>query len=128
MACILLEWHDEKAIDDALARGDLDEAKRLAFAFAPVLVPPTPDQKKQPPKKEIPVPHLRGRAKVYMAMKNWQAAATDIEEVYLRVNSTAGWLSMHTEELTWILELKAKVREVLEESQRSQQSATPSAP
>lgn len=115
----VIEWHDEKAVDDALARGDLEKAKRLAFTFAPVEEPTSPDQK-QPRKKEIPVPHLRSRAKVYMAMKDWQAALKDIEAVYLKVNSTAGWLSMHTEELSQTLELKAKIRIALEMGRRNQ--------
>ncbi len=114
----VLEWHDEKAVDDALARGDLEQAKQLAFTFAPVQAPMPPDQK-QPRKKEIPVPHLRSRAKVYMAMQDWQAAFTDIEDVYLRVNSKAGWLSMRTEELDRTEELKGEIRGALGESRRS---------
>ena len=102
-----------------MARGDHERAKRLAFTFAPVEEPTPPDQKK-PHKKEISIPHLRSRAKVYMAMEDWQAAFTDIEEVYLRVNSKAGWLSMRTEELDRTVELKAKVQRALEEGRRSQ--------
>ena len=104
-----LEWHDEKAVDDALARGDLEEAKRLAFAFAPVETPTPPDQK-QPPKKEIPVPHLRSRAKVYMALGDYEAAGVDIQDVYLRVNSKAGYLSMRTAELEQTEKLRDAIR------------------
>lgn len=102
----VIEWHDEKAVDNALARGDLDEAKRLAFAFAPVADPTTPDKK---PAKAISVPHLRSRAKVYMAMQQWQAAFDDAEQAYLAVNIKAGWLSMRTAELDMTEKLKAAI-------------------
>jgi hypothetical protein len=102
----VIEWHDEKAVDAALARGDLNEAKRLAFAYAPVADPASPDQK---PAKTISVPHLRGRARVYMAMKQWQAAFDDAEQAYLAVNIKAGWLSMRTAELDLTEKLKAAI-------------------
>ncbi len=44
-----------------------------------------------------------------MAMENWHAAYTDTQDVYLRVNSKAGWLSMRTKELDRTEDLKAKV-------------------
>jgi len=113
----VIEWHDEKAVDDALARGDLDEAKRLAFAFAPVEEPTPPDQKKKKPAKKISIPHLRSRAKVYMAMENWQAAFDDIQQTYLSVNSKAGWLSMRTAELDETEKLKAIILEALEQTE-----------
>ena len=99
----VIEWHDEKAVDAALARNDLDEAKRLAFAHAPVADPASSDQ------KPISVPHLRSRAKVYMAMKQWQAAFDDAEKAYLAVNIKAGWLSMRTAELEMTEKLKAAI-------------------
>ena len=99
----VIEWHDEKAVDAALARNDLDEAKRLAFAYAPVADPASSDQ------KPISVPHLRSRAKVYMAMKQWQAAFDDAEKAYLAVNIKAGWLSMRTAELEMTEKLKAAI-------------------
>ena len=102
----VIEWHDEKAIDAALTRGDLDEAKPLAFAFAPVVDPATPDQK---PAKAISVPHLRSRAKVYLAREQWQSALDDAEQAYLAVNSKAGWLSMRTAELDMTEKLKVAI-------------------
>ncbi len=111
----VIEWHDEKAVDDALARGDQDEAKRLAFAFAPLEQPVLPGQKK-PRVKKISVPHLRSRAKVYMAMGNLKAALADAEQTYLAVNSKAGWLSMRTDELDEIEELRATIRRALEQA------------
>ncbi len=111
----VLEWHDEKAVDAALARGDLGEAKRLAFAFAPLEEPTPPDQKKKPV-KDISVPHLRSRAKVYMAMENWEAAFADIQETYLSVNGKAGYISMRTAELDEVEELKADILHAIEQA------------
>jgi hypothetical protein len=111
----VLEWHDEKAVDAALASGDLGEAKRLAFAFAP-LEEPTPPGEKKKPVKEISVPHLRSRAKVYMAMENWEAAFADIQETYLSVNSKAGYISMRTAELDEVEELKADILHAIEQA------------
>lgn len=104
----LLEWQDEKAVDEALDRGDLELAKRLAFTYAPVDPPANPDQKKKPAKK-VGVPHLRARTKVSMALGDMEAAKADVQEVYLEVNRKAGWLSMRTQDLDETEKLKAKV-------------------
>lgn len=108
----VIEWHDEQAVDQAIARGDLDEAKRLAFAFAPVEQPTPPGQKPKPA-KAISNPHLRARAKVYMAMGEWASAFADAEAAYLEINSKAGWLSMRTAELDEIERLKAEIEKRL---------------
>jgi hypothetical protein len=113
----VIEWHDEKAVDAALARGDLDEAKRLAFAFAPVVDPAMPAKK---PAKTISVPHLRSRAKVYMAMQQWQAALDDAEQAYLAVNIKAGWLSMRTAELDMTEKLKATIIAAREQAESAE--------
>jgi hypothetical protein len=113
----VIEWHDEKSVDAALARGDLDEAKRLAFAFAPVVDPAMPDKK---PAKVISVPHLRSRAKVYMALKQWQDAFDDAEQAYLAVNIKAGWLSMRTAELDMTEKLKAAIIAAREQAESAE--------
>tara|TARA_B110000908_G_scaffold96046_1_gene113589 strand:- start:260 stop:2905 length:2646 start_codon:yes stop_codon:yes gene_type:complete len=94
----VIELHDEKMVDDALAQKDLEEAKRLAFAYAP-LVEPTPKGQKKKKTVKISVPHLRSRAKVYLAMGELKAAYADAEEAYLAVNIRAGYISMRTDEL-----------------------------
>jgi hypothetical protein len=104
----VLEWHDEKAVDEALARVDLDEAQRLAFAFAP-LEEPTPAGEKNKPAQKISIPHLRSRAKVYLAMGDLEAALADAEQSYLAVNSQAGYISMRTAELDETESLKATI-------------------
>ncbi|MFK7788183.1 MAG: hypothetical protein AB8C95_01650 [Phycisphaeraceae bacterium] len=105
----VMEWQDEKAVDDALSRGDLKEAKRLAFAFAP-LEEPTPEGQKPKAKKKISVPHLRSRAKVYAAMGEWESALKDAQAVYLEVNKKAGWLSMRTKDLQRTERLRDRIQ------------------
>ncbi|MEK9985505.1 MAG: hypothetical protein VW879_12275, partial [Opitutae bacterium] len=94
-----IEIHDEQLVDAALARGGLEEAKRLAFAHAPVEQVPPPDAPRNWKPKKLTVPHLRSRAKVYQAMGNLQAAYTDAQQCFLEVNSKAGHLAMRTEDL-----------------------------
>lgn len=112
----ILERHDEKAIDDALARGDLEEAKRMAFLFAPV-EEATPRGEKKKPAKKISNPHLRSRAKVYLAMGNLDAAFADAEQAFLTVNSKAGWLSMRTVDLEETEALKANILNALQKAE-----------
>ena len=111
----VLEWHDEKAIDDALSSGDLEKAKRLAFKLAPLVEPVPPDENKRVKKSDttISLPHLRSRAKVYMAMKDWRAALADAEEVYLRLKRRDGFLSMRTDELEEAERLRATILSAL---------------
>jgi hypothetical protein len=108
----VIESHDEKMVDDALARKDLDEAKRLAFAHAP-LKDPTPKGKKKKKSDKISIPHLRSRAKVYLAMGKFEAAQADIQEVFLKVNTVAGYISMRTDELEEAEALKATISTAL---------------
>jgi hypothetical protein len=56
---------------------------------------------------KVIVPHLRSRAKVYLAMGKLKAAQADIQEVYLKVNTAAGYISMRIEELEETEALKA---------------------
>ncbi len=112
----VLEAHDEIAVDAALARSDLDEAKRLAFAFAP-LEEPTPEGEKKKPAKKIAIPHLRSRAKVYFAMGDLKAAYADAEQCYLAVNIRAGYISMRTDELEETQALKASILTALEKAE-----------
>ena len=112
----VIELYDEKMVDDALARGDLDEAKRLAFAHAPVeALSPEPKKKKKPVK--ISNPHLRSRAKVYRAMGDLKAAFADAEKAYLSVNIQAGFLCMRTVELEKTEALKATILTALKQTE-----------
>ena len=110
----VIEFHDEEMIDKALAKGDLDEAKRLAFAHAPVEQVRPEDAPRNWKPKKLTVPHLRSRAKVYLAMGELKAAQADIQEVYLKVNTAAGYISMRTKELEETEALKATILAALE--------------
>jgi len=113
----VIEFHDEEMIDKALAKGDLDEAKRLAFAHAPVEQVRPEDAPRNWKPKVLTVPHLRSRAKVYLAMGELKAAQADIQEVYLKVNTTAGYISMRTKELEETEALKATILGALEKAE-----------
>ena len=110
----VVEWHDEKVVDDALKRGDLEKAKRLTFSLAPLEEPVPPDKKKRAKKpKPISLPHLRSRAKVYMAMKDWKAALADAQEVFSRLTRRDGSMSMRTAELDAAEKLKDTILSAL---------------
>ena len=113
----VIEFHDEEMIDKALARGDLDEAKRLAFAHAPVDQVRPEDAPRNWKPKVLTVPHLRSRSKVYLAMGELKAAQADIQEVYLKVNTAAGYISMRTKELEETEALKATILTALEKAE-----------
>ena len=109
-----IELHDEKRVDAALARGDLDEAKRLAFAHAPIeQVRPADAPRNWKPKK-LTVPHIRSRAKVYLAMGDLEAAYADAQHCFLEVNSKAGHLTMRTEDLEVTEALRDKIQKQLQ--------------
>jgi hypothetical protein len=112
----VIELHDEQKVDQALTRGDLDEAKRLAFAFAPV-EEATPEGEKKKPAPEIAIPHLRSRAKVYLAMGNLEAAYADAQQCYLKVNIRAGYISMRTDDLEETEILKATILSGLKQAE-----------
>lgn len=72
----------------------------------------TKEKKKPVPK--ISIPHLRSRAKVYLAMGNLKAAAAAAEQVSLAVNQKAGYISMRTDDL----EEAEALRETREEAKQ----------
>ena len=110
----VIEYHDEKAVEDAIARGDLEEAKRIAFAHAPLTQEPPPDAPRHWKPKKIGTVHMRARAKVYAAMGEWELAKADAQIAYLAINSKAGHISMRTEDLEEIEALKDLIQSKLE--------------
>lgn len=95
---------DEAAVDRALAKGDLEEAKRLAFTNAPAQAEPLPGSK-------LADEHLRARAKVYRAMGEWKAALADVEVVHARLLEHAGLMGMRSKELDEIEQLRHDILE-----------------
>jgi tetratricopeptide (TPR) repeat protein len=106
----VIEAHDERAVVAALDRGDVEEAKRLAFSLAP---PPgsEPLDAKGRPIKNPPagLAHLRSRARVYMALGEWENALADAEELVQRETDISGGLSMRTDALDEAEELRDRI-------------------
>ena len=109
----IIEMHDEKLVDDALAQKNLEEAKRLAFAHAPKKQEKPADAPRNWKPKKISIPHLRSRAKVYFAMGKVEQAAADAQTVYLEVNRASGYISMRTDKLEEIEALKDSIADAL---------------
>ena len=92
---------DEAKVHEALSKGDLDEAKRLTFAYAPTSLPVDKQATE----------HLRARAAVYMAMEDWKAALADVEVVFGRLVEDAGLMGMLTKELGEMEQLRDQLLE-----------------
>ncbi|MEK6238986.1 MAG: hypothetical protein N2C14_30085, partial [Planctomycetales bacterium] len=107
----VIEWHDEQAVAAALEKGNIAEAKRIAFALAP----PEDSEPEVDPKHKAKKPvfshaHLRSRARVYMALKDWDAALQDADEVVKRQTAIDGGMSLRTDELNEAEALRDAVR------------------
>jgi len=106
----VIEQHDEQVIMAALDRGDIEEAKRIAFRLAP---PPEPESTTDRPgrgtKRPVSLPHLRARARVLMALEDWDRALADAEDVLAAETSISGGLSLRTPALETAEELRAEV-------------------
>lgn len=112
----VIELADEHAVEKALAKGDLDEAKRIAFAHAPLEQVRPEDAPRHWKPKKISTTHLRARAKVYMAMEQWQQAYEDIQVVFMAVNRKAGYIVMRTKELDEVEKLRDEIAAALEQA------------
>ena len=116
----VIEWHDEKAVTEALGRGDIETAKQLAFKLAPTEMPEPLDRKKAKKKPEAPsLAHLRSRARVYMALKEWDAALADAREVVDRKTGEDGGMSLRTSELDEAEQLRDTIVELRAKSEKS---------
>ena len=111
----IVEWHDERAVDEALKDGDLKKARRLAFRLAPPEEPAPPNAKPVKKKRRTPIsfPLLRSRAKVYMAQKDWKAALADMEEFVDRKTRQDAWMSVKSDELREAIRMRAVIRKEL---------------
>ena len=111
----IVEWHDERAVDEALKDGDIEKARRLAFKLAPPEEPAPPNAKPVKKKRRTPIsfPLLRSRAKVYMTMKDWKAALADMEEFVDRKTRQDAWMSVKSDELREAIRMRAVIRKEL---------------
>ena len=62
-------------------------------------------------KPRYPLAHLRSRARVYMALEEWDKALADAEEVVQRQLGTDGGMSLRTDELDESEALRDSIRE-----------------
>jgi len=110
----VIEWHDEKAVDEALKNGNLEEAKRLALKLAPTEKPaPAVGKRVKKSDTAISLPHLRSRAKVYMALKDWKAALADVEEVVARQRRADAGLAVRSPEFVQAMRWRADILDAL---------------
>ncbi len=107
---------DEKAIAAALERGEIQAAQEKILALAPPFDPNAVDAKgRKLPKPNISSAHLRARARVYMALKEWDKALADAEEVVQRQLGTDGGMSLRTAELDESERLRETIKAKLTE-------------
>jgi hypothetical protein len=102
---------DEESVTAALERGDLQAAKERILALAPVFDPQAVDEKGRKLKPPVyHLAHLRARARVYMALKEWDKALADAEEVVERQLGKDGGMSLRTDELDESEALRDEIR------------------
>jgi len=96
----VIEREDEKSISATLGHGEVEAAKARIFALAPPFDPAAVDDRgRKPVPPKYSNAHLRARARVYMALKQWDKALSDAGEVVQRQLGTDGGMSMRTTEL-----------------------------
>lgn len=108
----VIERTDEEFVNDALKRGDVEAAKQRIFTLAPAFDPNAVDAKGR--KLIAPVyslAHLRARARVYVALKEFDKALADAEEVVQRQLGTDGGMSLRTDELDESEALRDSIKE-----------------
>lgn len=97
----VVSFQDESRVNVLLEKGEVDAAKQFILALAPPFDPEAVDAKgrKIVKKPEIRLPHLRARARVYLALGEMDKALADAQEVVQRQLSTDGSMSLRTDEL-----------------------------
>ena len=105
---------DEQAVDAALEKGEIEKAKQFIMALAPPFDPEAVDEKgrKIAKKPDYNLAHLRARARVFIALKDWDKALADAEEVVARQIGTDGGMSLRTDELDEAEALRDRIREL----------------
>jgi hypothetical protein len=102
---------DEKSIATLLANGDIESARKRILPIAPPYDPNAVDHRgRKLQKPEYNLAHLRARARVFLALKQYDIALADAEEILTRQRDINAVLSIHTPELA---EAKALKEEIL---------------
>jgi hypothetical protein len=91
---------DELKVNEALERGDIEAAKKLILSLAPPYDPEaTDDRGRKLPEPIYSIYHRRARARVFMALKEWDKALADAEFVVQNLLGSANHISLRTPEL-----------------------------
>lgn len=102
---------DEIAVNAALESGDIQGAKTLIMTLAPPYDPNAVDEKGRKLKKpEQHIAHVRARVRVFMALKDYDKALADAEEVYSRQYAADSGMSQRTMELDEAEKLRDEIR------------------
>lgn len=113
----MIEGLDEQAVEETLAGGELDKARQLIMKLAPPYDPEAKDERgRKLPEPKYGVAHLRARAKVYMALGEWDKALADAEAVVAKLLGAAGGMSLRTYELDEAEALRDQLRKRMEKS------------
>lgn len=106
---------DEAKIMTALKAGDMEVAKTLVMKHVPPYDPEAVDERNRKlPKPKYSLPHLRARCHYYMALKEWENALADAEEVVRIQLGQAGGMSLRTEELDTSEDLRDSIKAQIE--------------
>ncbi|QTN33655.1 hypothetical protein HZ994_15500 [Akkermansiaceae bacterium] len=110
---------DERLVGAALERGDIEKAKAYIMALAPHFDPDAVDDKGR--KLKAPtydLPHLRARARVYLALGELDLALADAQEAVQRQLGTDGGMSLRTDELDETEALRDTILGKLKEAEK----------
>ncbi|MCH7226280.1 hypothetical protein [Haloferula sp. A504] len=103
---------DEQFVMEALKRGDIEAAEQRIMSLAPPYDPEAVDEKgRKLPEPKYSLPHLRARARVYMALQEWEKALADAEVVFQAELGKAGGMSLRTKELDEAEALRDSIKE-----------------
>ena len=114
----VVQQHDEQSVSKAIESGNIQAAKDLIFGLAPPFDPAAVDDRGRKLKKpQTSLSHLIARARVYMALKEWDKALADAEEVVQSQLGTDGGMSLRTPELDDAEQLRKTILELRAQSQ-----------
>ncbi len=106
---------DELAVEALIEEGKLEEAKNKILALVPHYDAEAVDERgRKLSKPNYSAAQLRARAKVYLALGEWDKALADAEEVYSITFSESGGMSMRTEDLDEAERLRAEIQKRME--------------
>ena len=109
----VIERHDRDTVYELLEKGQVKEAEKMMAALIPPYDPAAVDSRGRKLKKpKVSIDHLRARARVYEALKQWDQALIDAGEVASEQFRVDSHLSLRSEVLdrdeAYFEELKEK--------------------